>query len=384
MSGVGQKQPLVRSLIHDPDLQRSLEVIDRRLSEIAPDTPTAASRSDSRVPQKKAGAGALSPAPVRDRSTVEPVSDLGEPPFTLSSDPKFVYHSAAYDSVAQELLTAIGRRDGLVVLTGETGVGKTTLCRALVDQLDRRTLTSLVVLPCTSAEDLLRTILVDFGVITRANGAAALLTRADLESALHDFLVSLAQVQAFAVVVLDEAQDLPGDVFDRLRAWIDLVDGVRLLQVVLVGQPSLVQMLDRPALRQLSSYETVRCVLGGLECEEVGEYARHRLSVAGQGHGVAFDDAAAARVFDLVGGVPAAVNFLCQRALAEGRRSSTATIDQSIVDTVARNLRLVSPSARSGWPQTLATLTILVVFILAGAAAAAFVFRDEVATLMGQ
>jgi type II secretory pathway predicted ATPase ExeA len=365
-------------------LQFSLEEIERRLSEIASNNPITASRSRARAPQWKAATTGASPAPVPARSAGRPVSDRGEPPFTLSSDPKFVYHSAAYDTVAQEMLTAIGRRDGLVVLTGETGVGKTTLCRALVDQLDRRTLTSLVVLPCTSAEDLLRTILVDFGVITRANGAAALLTRGDLESAFHDFLVSLAQVQAFAVVVLDEAQDLPVDVFDRLRAWIDLVDGVRLLQVVLVGQPSLLKMLERRALRQLSSYETVRCVLGGLEREEVGEYALHRLSVSGQGRDVGFDDAAAARVFELVGGVPAAVNFLCQRALAEVRRSSTATIDESVVETVARDLRLAPPSAKSGWPPTLATLTILVLFVLAGAAAAAFVFRDQVAILMGQ
>jgi hypothetical protein len=99
---------------------------------------------------------------------------------------------------------------------------------------------------------------------------------------------------------------------------------------------------------------------------------------------VGFDDAAAARVFDLVGGVPAAVNFLCQRALAEARRSSTATVDESVVETVARDLRLAPPSSTSGWLPILGTLTIFVLFVLAGAAVAALVFRDEVAMLMGQ
>ena len=379
---MGQKAPVVRSAAEDTELLRSLEILDLRLSQLVP----ASSRADPGPPgsEQAPAVRGLSLAPIRFRQAAQPVSEPGELPFTLSSDPKFVYHSAAYDRACQEMLTAVGRRDGLVVLTGETGVGKTTLCRAFVDQLDRRTLTSLVVLPCTSAEDLLRRILVDFGVISRANSAAALLTRADLESAFHDFLVSLAQVQAFAVVVLGEAQDLPGDVFERLRAWIDLVDGVRLLQVVLVGQPSLLSMFERPGLSQLSRYETVRCVLDGLQRAEVGDYVRHRLSVAGQGQSVEFDDAASERVFVLSGGVPAAVNFLCERALAEGRRTLTATIDESVVEAVARDLQLVPPSTRSEGVPTWATATALLLFVLAGAASAAFVFRDQVAALMGQ
>src|SRR5437660_4935837 len=101
------------------------------------------------------------PSRTSDPLTDEPSHGLHERPFSLSSDPGFLFHSVAHDRAAQAMLDAIRRRDGIVVLTGEVGVGKTILCRAVMDQLDRRTLTSLIADPFDGAEDLLKTLLLD-------------------------------------------------------------------------------------------------------------------------------------------------------------------------------------------------------------------------------
>src|SRR5471032_3043718 len=106
------------------------------------------------------------PAPVEPQ-TYETFYGLQERPFGLAADPKFLYHSAAHDEVAQQLLTAIRQHDGLALVTGELGMGKTMLCRAVTDELDRRTLVSVLFEPVTSIDDLLKTVLVDFGVMSR-------------------------------------------------------------------------------------------------------------------------------------------------------------------------------------------------------------------------
>src|ERR1700676_463396 len=163
----------------------------------------------------------IRPSRTSESPTDEALSGRPEQPFSLSTDPRFLYHSVAHDRAAQAMLDAIRRRDGVVVLTGELGVGKTILCRAVMEQLDRRTFTSLVADPFDGAEDLLKTILIDFGVISRddvGHGRLARPSLAELSSVLRDFVMSLAPLQAFAVVIIDEAHRLSVELLDQIRA----------------------------------------------------------------------------------------------------------------------------------------------------------------------
>jgi type II secretory pathway predicted ATPase ExeA len=315
--------------------------------------------------------------------TYETFYGLTEPPFSSSSDPKFLYHSTAHDRVAQELLNAIRRRDGIVIVTGEVGMGKTMLCRAVLDQLDRRTLTSFVLDPSASVEEILQTILVDFGVISRADlagGRLAQASRHDLMHALREFLASLAPLQAFAVVIVDDAHKLAADVLDQIRALSDADAERRLLQVVLVGQPRLLTILRRPELRQLAQRAAVRCVLEPLDDDEIVGYVLHRLTVAGSNARVEFDDDAFGRLFVLSAGVPRIINQLCDRALTLGYDASASVIDLPLVDRAAEDLDITPPESEAArLVRAALTMAALVVLMLAGAGAAAFVFHDRLA-----
>jgi general secretion pathway protein A len=157
--------------------------------------------------------------------TYEPFYGLREKPFSLSADPRFLYKSPAHAPAFDALLMGIRRREGLIVLTGEIGTGKTTLCRSVLQHLDRRTFAAFVPDPFVSREDLLKTLLVDFGVISisdltrgRFNGAS----RSELSYPLYEFLDSLMPLQAFAVLVIDETQNLSLPLLEEIRILSEL------------------------------------------------------------------------------------------------------------------------------------------------------------------
>ena len=245
--------------------------------------------------------------------TYETFYGLREKPFGLSTDPKFFFHSNAHERVAVELLTAIRQHDGFCLLTGELGVGKTTLCRAVAGELDRRTVSSIILEPVGDAGELLKIVLVDFGVMSRDDLRAPRAPH-ELLGRLASFFESLAPRQGSALVVLDEAHRQPPDVIAQLRALATDGAGAGLLQVVLVGPPSLAAALKVPALRAIDSATTVRSELGPLAADEIGGYVLHRLAVAGTSPRVDFDAAALQRIYDLSRGVPGVVNLLCDRA----------------------------------------------------------------------
>src|SRR5688572_6006173 len=252
-----------------------------------------------------------SPKPLLDASasvagtsaalTYERFYGLREKPFSLSADPRFMFRSPAHGPAFDELLAGIRRREGLIVLTGEIGTGKTTLCRSVLQQLDRRTFTAFVPDPFVSREDLLKMLLVDFGVISisdlkrgRLNGAS----RPDLSYPLYEFLDSLVPLQAFAVLVIDEAQNLPLPLLEEIRILSELERREKLLQVVLVGQPELRSNLKLPQMRQVDQRVSVRCELTALDAEGVAGYVNHRLAVAGPGQNrVEFSDGAINTLF---------------------------------------------------------------------------------------
>src|SRR3954466_14205795 len=187
---------------------------------------------------------------------------LSEKPFSLTPDPKFLYRSPSHANAFELLQYAIRRREGFVVVTGDIGTGKTTLCRALLEEIDRTTYTALLLNPFLSEEDLLKRILQDFGVVSRENIKAGQLngvSKQELIETLYDFLLGLIPLKSNAVLIIDEAQNLPLSVLEQIRILSNLeTDKEKLLQIILVGQLNLLPLLKSPEMRQLDQRVSIR------------------------------------------------------------------------------------------------------------------------------
>ena len=274
----------------------------------------------------------------------EPFYGLGEKPFSLSTDPRFLYKSASHTPVFQDVLAGIRRREGLVVLTGEIGMGKTTLCRSVLAALDRKTFAAFVPDPFVSREDLLKILLVEFGVVSvddlvrgRLQGAS----RAELSYPLYEFLRSLEPLDAFAVLLIDEAQNLAASLLEEVRILADLEGTRKLLQVVLIGQPELSAALREPHMRQVKQRVTTHCELQPLDRDGVYGYVGHRLTVAGAtAERIHFTADALDLVFAASGGVPRVVNRLCDRTLQRGHQARSAAIGPELVRQAMADLQL--------------------------------------------
>jgi general secretion pathway protein A len=242
-----------------------------------------------------------------------------EKPFSLTPDPKYLFKSASHANAFELLHYAVRRREGFVVITGDIGTGKTTLCRAILEQIDRKTFTALVLNPFLSEEDLLRLILQDFGVVSRdeiKHGRLTGISKQDLIETLNEFLLSLQALGARALLIIDEAQNLPLQVLEQIRILSNLeTDKEKLLQIVLVGQPNLKGQLRSQELRQLDQRVSIKYELQPLTPEETGAYVMHRLAIAGGGAVVSFAPNALARIHRSTGGIPRLINLVCDRAL---------------------------------------------------------------------
>src|SRR5919204_5821902 len=244
---------------------------------------------------------------------------LSEKPFSLTPDPKYLYRSESHANAFDLLQYAIRRREGFVVVTGDIGTGKTTLCRALLEEIDRTTYTALILNPFLSEDDLLKRILQDFGVVSRREvkaGRLANVTKPELIDALYDFLLALIPLKAGAVLIIDEAQNLPLPVIEQIRILSNLeTDKEKLLQIILVGQLNLQTLLRSPELRQLDQRVSIRYELKPLDEETVAAYVAHRLTIAGGGQSVSFAPKALRQGHRRSGGLPRLINLLCDRAL---------------------------------------------------------------------
>jgi general secretion pathway protein A len=273
--------------------------------------------------------------------------ELREQPFAISTDPRFLFLGAAHRRAFEELLTGLRRREGLLLLTGDTGTGKTTLCRAVLEGLGARTFSALILNPHMTADEVLRVMLRDFGLVSREEIRKGTFSRADtpqLLDTLEGFLRSLVPLQSYAVVIIDEAQSLKPDVLNRVRMLGSYEqDGHRLLQIVLCGQPQLLETLQREDLRSLNERITRRTSLEPLPPDEVRTYVEHRLSVAGRPGAVTFEPAALTLVASLSRGLPLRVNLLCDRALEAARAAQTNVITPELVKRAARAVAGSSP-----------------------------------------
>ncbi|HTG88986.1 MAG TPA: AAA family ATPase [Vicinamibacterales bacterium] len=277
-----------------------------------------------------------------------------EKPFSLTPDPKYLFKSESHANAFELLQYAVRRREGFVVVTGDIGTGKTTLCRALLEQIDRNTFTALVLNPFLSEEDLLKLILQDFGVISREDlkrGRLTHVSKQELIETIYDFLLSLLPLRASAVLIIDEAQNLPMPVLEQIRILSNLeTDKEKLLQIILVGQLNLQPLLKAPQMRQLDQRVSIRYQLRPLSRDEVAAYVSHRVNIAGASASVTFQPRALDMVHRRTKGIPRLVNLVCDRALLAAYSGRTNRVSPDIVFQAAESLELIDESpSRFGW-----------------------------------
>jgi general secretion pathway protein A len=275
---------------------------------------------------------------------------LVEPPFSLTPDPKYCYRSEAHTRAFELLQYGIERREGFIVVYGNIGTGKTTLCRTVLDAIDKDVSTALLLNPFLSEIDLLKAILEDFNVKLprKKSDQNASMSKQSLIDALNKFLLKKLESGGRAVVMIDEAQNIPMATLEQIRILSNLeTSKEKLLQIVLVGQLNLIDVLSQPELRQLFQRVSIKCELSALSKPEAGDYLRHRRAVAGGSPAkVAFAESATKEIYAYSGGVPRLINLIADRALLAGLAVGASTIDRSVAKQAINNLQLTKPANR--------------------------------------
>jgi general secretion pathway protein A len=277
----------------------------------------------------------------------EPFFGLDSSPFGLTPDPRFLFRSKGHHDILSSLLYGVTTSKGVMLLLGDVGTGKTTLCRALLRELPPQAESVLLLNPHLSETELVGAILDDLGVERRGS------TRGELMATLNAYLLSAGAAGKIVVVVADEAQQMSVQTLEQLRILSTLeAPGCKLLQIILAGQPELATKLARPELRQFDQRIAVRCHLTALSERETSRYIEHRLRAAGLGGTLPFTSAATARVYRSSRGIPRVINLVCDRALTAAFSARRKNVDVGTVSAAVRSLhgrpaprRWVKPAA---------------------------------------
>ena len=251
---------------------------------------------------------------------------LQEAPFSIAPDPRYLFMSEQHREALAHLLYGVGSAGGFVLLTGEVGTGKTTVCRCFLEQVPADCDIAFIINPKLTALELLATICDELG-ISYPDGTTSIKVLTDL---LNRHLLATFARGRNTLLIIDEAQNLASDVLEQLRLLTNLETNRRkLLQIILLGQPELRRHLERPELRQLAQRITARYHLQPLSRDEVEIYIRHRLEVAGRAPGASplFPRKVLDRVYQLSGGVPRLINMLCDRTLLGVYVQNLAAVD---------------------------------------------------------
>lgn len=260
---------------------------------------------------------------------------LSKEPFSIAPDPHFLFMSDQHREALAHLLYGLGGGGGFVLLTGEVGAGKTTVCRAFLEQVPSHCDVAYIFNPKLTAVELLQTVCGEFGVaLPPAEGSVKALV-----DALNAFLLDGHARGRQAVLVIDEAQSLAADVLEQLRLLTNLETAERkLLQIVLIGQPELRQLLARGDLEQLAQRVIARYHLGALSPAETVQYVRHRFAIAGPSARLPFDARALAELHRQSGGVPRRINLLADRSLLGAYAQGQPAVDRKTVAQAAKEV----------------------------------------------
>ena len=246
-----------------------------------------------------------------------------ESPFSIAPDPHYLYMTAQHREALAHLVFGLNSEGGCILLTGEVGTGKTTICRCLLEQIPEHAKIALLLNPKVTALELLETICDEFNISYAINNNSVK-SYIDL---INTFLLDAYASNEKTVLIIDEAQNLDDDVLEQLRLLTNLETNQRkLLQIIMLGQPELLDILSQEKMRQLAQRITARYHLDALSKEEIKAYISHRLAIAGQNVQL-FPDAVIKKIFQISKGIPRLINVICDRALLGAYVQNKPSVD---------------------------------------------------------
>ena len=282
---------------------------------------------------------------------------LTEAPFSIAPAPRYLYMSQRHQDALAHLLYGVNGEGGFVLLTGEVGTGKTTVSRCLLEQIPESCDVAYVFNPKLTVEELLSTICVEFGIACPPGNTSIKV----FVDCINAHLLDAHAKGRHSVLIIDEAQNLSAEVLEQMRLLTNLETNERkLLQIILIGQPELAAMLERPELRQLAQRIVARYHLGSLSKAEVAAYVQHRLGVAGTQHQL-FPHAIMGRLHRLSGGIPRIINVLCDRALLGTYAQGKERVDRATLEQAAREVFHKPATQRRSMRLFLAASVVLLV-----------------------
>jgi general secretion pathway protein A len=304
---------------------------------------------------------------------------LTQDPFSIAPDPRYLFMSERHREALAHLLFGVAGRDGasggtgggFVLLTGDIGTGKTTICRCFLEQIPTGCHVAYIFNPKLTVIELLQSICEEFHVAVRP-AVPSLATAKDYIDALNVFLLRSHAAGQSSVLIIDEAQNLHPDVLEQLRLLTNLETNERkLLQIVLIGQPELRDMLARPELEQLAQRVIARFHLDALTSPESTQYIQHRLAVAGHSGELPFDRKALRRIHQLARGIPRRLNLLCARSLlgawANGlHRADRPVVDKAALEVFGAEIKRPSGPGQRTTAYALGALSLLAATVLGG------------------
>jgi len=251
---------------------------------------------------------------------------LKEHPFNVTADPNFLFFSKKHKEALSCLYYGVDQRKGLIVLTGEIGTGKTTLCRAFLNQISKSIKTAFIINPFLSGLQLLKAIADDLGIQILGK------TKLSFILELNKFLIKQSEAGNNVVLIIDEAQNLKAKELEEIRLLSNLeTEKHKLLQIILVGQPELNQKLQLYNLRQLKQRVMVHYHILPLDEDETSSYIYHRLTVAGCDGSIKFSPLAIKKIYGFSQGTPRLINLICDRVLLLGFIREKRYIDEEMI-----------------------------------------------------
>lgn len=258
---------------------------------------------------------------------------LTDKPFSIAPDPRYLFMSDQHREALAHLMYGVGEGGGFVLLTGEVGTGKTTVCRCLLEQLPDSTRLAFILNPKLSATELLSTACDELGIEHSDEP-----TLKELNDNLNKYLLEAHAKGEQTVLMIDEAQNLDSDVLEQIRLLTNLeTNQQKLLQIILIGQPELKDLLAKHELRQLAQRITARFHLRPLTIEESRSYIAHRLSVSGFTEHL-FETKAVEELYRRTGGVPRLINVLCDRAMLGAYAKNKKQVDVGMIKVAAMEI----------------------------------------------